>query len=179
MNAFRALALPLVVALCLAAMPSSSMAAGVSLCALGPDPVPDWCLPPSKVRIAEARMPVTAVDPVKVVWKAARLRLTEVELRLPKHPLEISYRFGTIPRTNLGGGGAALASHKSHYVIVGELVGSIPDKHPSIFKDDPGYWDWDANFRCRHLTLQVLSNEPKGVVQRIGNGVLQVEPCGK
>jgi hypothetical protein len=172
----------LVGALILWGVSGRATAARVSLC--GPSLVDiqggDACFPPSKVALVEHRMPVPPIYPAGVVWRLARLRLNEVELRGGRHPFGIGYLFGHISEDSHGV--ADLASRRTRYVIVGEVVEHLPLARGRLGRDSNGigfYWSFDANFRCHHLTLDITSNEPARVVRQIAVGILALEGCGK
>lgn len=147
-----------------------------SLCTLSRgDQVADRCFRPPNARFAVKRMPVPAVRPNAAVWRFTHLRLTEIEVRQPEHPVQILYLFGRLPIDVRGFPSLALASPR--YVVVGELVGRFP--RLAVGLKEAGWVEFDANFRCRKLALSVQSNEPRRVVYLIGRTILRAEACGK
>jgi hypothetical protein len=72
------------------------------------------------------------------------------------------------------------------YVLVSEMLGHIPAPGPGLLRNvNPAearagvYWEFDANFRCRDLSLLVTSNEPGGVASHVARRVLATERYGK
>jgi hypothetical protein len=151
-----------------------SAAAGASLCGLGFVRLATArCFAPREVAAAEKRMPVTPVRPPDAMWRKARLRLTQVAVR--SYPSEIDYLHGRIPE-NLRGLPAFVLS-PPFYVLVKEIVGSNPALRKKVVH--MGYWEFDARFHCRNLTLEIASNTSGALVRWVGNAILRVERCGK
>jgi len=162
----------------------TAFAARFTLCSVGmrDNNVADQCLAPAHIARAEREMPVAPLRPVGPVKGLTGLRLRELEVRNPGWPLEIRYLFGRIA-TDCHGRPDPL-SHTSRYVIVGELTGHSQLKTPGLFRypaalGGTAYWQWDGNFPCRNLALEITANIRARVVQRIGLTMLHSDHCGK
>ncbi len=162
----------------------TALAARFTLCSIGMRDfdVADQCLAPVHIARAEREMPVAAIRPVGPVKRLTGLRLRELEVREPGRPLEIRYLFGRIATGRQGIPDPS--SHTSKYVIVGELTGHSQLKTPRLFRypaalGGTAYWQWDGNFPCRNLTLEITANIRGRVVERIGLTMLHSDHCGK
>ncbi|HEX6508398.1 MAG TPA: hypothetical protein VF221_12260, partial [Chloroflexota bacterium] len=56
-----------------------------------------------------------------------------------------------------------------------QRIGLLRDTEPPTGT----YWDFYANFRCRHLGLHLVSNEKGATVRRVATAILHQETCGK
>lgn len=169
------------------AVPSSLQAAsppGASLCQMGLNDreVPDRCFPPSRIAQAEGMMSVKPVRPVASAERLTHLPLTQVEIRNPGRPIGLNYLFGRIPLDDRGR--PDFTSRAGRYAIVGEVVGLSSLTGPQLFRHrnpfgGTAYIDWNANFRCRNLSLDITSNLRGKVVASLGEAILNDEVCGK
>ncbi len=162
----------------------TALAANFTLCSIGMRDfnVADQCLLPSHIARAEREMSVAPIRPVGPVKRLSGFRLCDLEVRNPGRPLEIRYLFGRIA-TDFNGNPDPL-THMSSYVIVGELTCHSQLKTPGLFRypaalGGTAYWQWDGNFPCRNLSLEITANVRSGVVQRIGLTILHRDHCGK
>lgn len=162
----------------------TAVAADFTLCSIGMSDrnVADQCLAPTHIPRAEREMSLAPIRPVGAVKRLTGLILRELEVRNPGRPLEIRYLFGRIS-TDLHGNPDP-SSHTSSYVIVGELTGHSQLKTPRLFRypaalGGTAYWQWDGNFSCRNLALEITANIRGRVVQRIGLTMLHSDHCGK
>ncbi len=162
----------------------TALAANFTLCSLGMRDrnVADQCLAPTHIARAELEMSVAPIRPIGPVKRLTGLRLRELEVRNPGRPLEIRYLFGRIATDRHGNPDPS--SHTTSYVIVGELTGHSQLKSPRLFRypaalGGTAYWQWDGNFPCRNLALEITANIRGRVVQRIGPTMLHRDHCGK
>lgn len=160
------------------ALPSQVLA-NPSLCNFGVmDALPHQCFAAKDVFFAEKRMPTGAVRPTHVVWERTHLRLNQVELRIMRSPFEIQYLFGRIPID--ANGLPALGATLPHYAIVSEQISHGGWKE-RLARDGTGdgrsYWVYFSTMRCGHLNLSIWSNEPRGVVGKIGRRLSGLDAC--
>ena len=138
----------------------------------------DVCFSPSRVRVAEQRMPIAPVHPGQIVWRLTGLRLRHVMLRISSRPFDIEYLYGHMPLMGTTYQVPTPGGTWPKYVLISENTYLVnhPLAHPVA---QGGYWVYDQNLVCRHLALSVTTNLTSSAAVVVANQVQARTHCGK